>query len=166
MDNLQLSQGGNFNLVSPALDAAASNINLNVAVGTLAHIIDGVFVTRAANASIAWTISENTDVSGDPGNGSFTGAVGGSTRLYGIFYNAAGALTAKGGPIVNTAQLAAGVAPLHFPPPQRNRVCCGAVRIALTASTTFVPGVTAQNAAGVTTTYLALFSIPAEPLRV
>lgn len=166
MDNLQLSQGGCLNLVSAALAAAAGNVNLNVAVGTNGHIIDGQFYTRAANASIAWTVSENSGVYGDPGNGSFTGAVGGSTRLFGIFYDTAGNLSVKPGPIVNTAKLAAGEAALQFPAPQKGKVCIGFVRIALTANTTFVPGVTAQNAAGVTATYLNVASIPGEPLKV
>jgi hypothetical protein len=155
----------NLNLVSPALAAAAGNINLNIAVGTLAHIINGQFVTRAAAASQAWPVSENSGVYGDPGNGAFTGAVGGATRLFGLFMNAAGTLTVKPGPIVNTAKLAAGEAALHFPQELKDNVCFGAVRIAVTANTTFVPGVTALNAAGVTATYVNLASVPAEPLR-
>ncbi len=66
---------------------------------------------------------------------------------------------------MNTAELAAGSAPLHFPPTQRNLCCIGALRIAVTANTTFVPGTTALGAAGVTATYLNLSSIPGEPLR-
>ncbi len=165
MDNLALSQGGNLNLVSAALAAHAGNINLVIAVGTNGHIIDGQFYTRAAVASQAWTVSENSGVYGDPGNGAFTGGANGSTRLYGLFMDSAGTLTVKPGPIVDTARLAAGTAPLQFPAPQRGKVCIGCVRIAVTANTTFVPGVTALNAAGVTASYINLASIPGEPLR-
>jgi hypothetical protein len=165
MDNEALSQGGNFNLVSAAIAAAAGNVNLNIAVGTNGHVIDGQFYTRAANASIAWTVSENSGVYGDPGNGSFTGQLGGSTRLFGLYMDTAGALSVKPGPIVKTSDLAAGFASLQFPSNQRGKVCFGFVRVAATAGTTFIPGVTAQNAAGVTTTYLNVSTIPAEPLR-
>lgn len=165
MDNLQLSQGGCLNLVSAAIAAAAGNVNLNIAVGTNGHVIDGQFYTRAANASIAWALSENVGVWGDPTNGSFTGGTGGSTRLYGLYMDAGGALSVKPGPIVDTARLAAGEAALHFPAPQRGKVCFGFVRVAVTVGTTFIPGVTAQNAAGVTATYINVASIPGEPLR-
>jgi hypothetical protein len=165
MSNQTLSPAFNLNLVSAAIAAAAGNVNLNIAVGTLAHIIDGQFYTRAANASIAWTIAENTGVQGDPGNGSFTGAVGGSVRLFGLFMDTAGALSAKGGKVSNVAKLAAGEECLEWPAPQRGKVCFGVVRIALTAATTFVPGVTALNAAGVTASYINLAHLPSEPLR-
>jgi hypothetical protein len=160
-----MSTPKNLNLVTAALAIHASKINLIVAVGTAAHIINGQFVTRAAAASQAWTVSENSGVYGDPGNGAFTGTVGGSTRLFGLFMNAAGTLTVKPGPIVNTAKLAAGEAALHFPQELKDNVCFGAVRVAVTANTTFVPGVTAQDAAGVTTTYVNLACVPSEPLR-
>lgn len=164
MDNLQLSQGGSFNLVSAAIAQAAGNVNLNIAVGTNGHVIDGQFFTRAANASIAWTTVQPA-VFGQPTNASFTGGATGSTRLYGLYMDTAGALTVVPGQIVDTAALAAGNAPLQFPPPVRGRVCFGCVRIAVTSGTTFIPGVTAMNAAGVTTTFINLFSIPGEPLR-
>ncbi len=165
MDNLALSQGGNLNLVSAALAAAAGNVNLNIAVGTNGHVIDGQFYTRAANASIAWTYAAPSVVYGQPSNGSFTGGANGSTRLYGLYMDVSGNLSIEPGPIVDSAELAGGRAPLQFTPNKRARVCFGFVRIALTAGTTFIPGVTAQNAAGVTATYINVASIPGEPLR-
>lgn len=173
MDNLQLSQGGCFNLVSAAIAKHASHINLVIAVGTLAHVIDGRFYTRAAVASQAWTVS------GEPGpvsDGTFTGsarsatnaagtAVVGSSRIYGLFMNAAGTLKVVSGPIVDRAALAVGAAALHFPPPLKDYVCFGAVRIDITtAGVSFTPGVTALNATGITPTYIDLFSIPGAPL--
>lgn len=174
MDNLSYMSGGNLNLVSAALAQATGNINLNIAVGTNGHVIDGQFFTRAANASQAWTVSL-PPVFGQPTNGSFTGqdkpgsvagaTVNGSTRLYGLYMNAAGTLIVVPGPIVATSDLQLGLAPLQFTAPRRDAVCFGFVRIAVTLGTTFIPGVTAMNAAGVTTTFLNVATIPAEPLR-
>lgn len=173
MDNLQLSQGGCFNLVSPALAAHGSNINLVLAVGTGGHIIDGRIYTRAAVASQAWTIS------GEPGpvaDGSFTGTsrsavnaagttVVGSSRIYGLYMNAAGTFLAASGPIVDRAALAVGQAALHWPAPKKDYVCFGAVRIDITtAGVSFIPGVTALNTSGITPTYYNLFNLPGSPL--
>lgn len=164
MDNLALSQGGNLNLVSAALAAAAGNINLNIAVGTNAHIIDGQFFTRAANASIAWPVAAAA-VFSTPNNGAFTGGVSGSTRLYGLYMDVSGNLSVVAGPVVDSLELSGGRAPLQFTPNVRNRVCFGFVRVAVTSGTTFIPSVTAQNAAGVTTTYLNVAAIPGSPLQ-
>lgn len=173
MDNLALSQGGNFNLVSPALAAHGSNINLVLAVGTGAHIIDGRIYTRAAAASQAWTVS------GEPGpvsDGSFTGTtrsgvnaagttVVGSARIFLLCMNAAGTLKVVPGAVVDRAALAVGAAALPFPACPKDYVAFGAVRIDITtAGVSFTPGVTALNTAGITPTYINLFSVPATPL--
>ena len=164
MDNLALSQGGNFCLASAALANGTNAGTIKTVTNPIAYTINGEFKSKAAtdNVSIAYS---GPSVYGTPANGSFTGGVGGSTRLYGIFIDGAGAISVLPGPVVNTAELAAGSAPLHFPPTQRNLCCIGALRIAVTANTTFVPGTTALGAAGVTATYLNLSSIPGEPLR-
>lgn len=173
MDNLQLSQGGCFNLVTAALAAHGSNINLVIAVGTNGHIIDGRFYTRAAAASQAWTVSGEA---GPVSDGSFTGTtrsgvnaagttVVGSSRIYGLFMNAAGTLKVVSGPIVDRAALAQGAAALHYPPPLKDYVCFGAVRIDITtAGVSFTPGVTALNTSGITPTYINLFNLPSAPL--
>jgi hypothetical protein len=163
MDNLALSQGGNLCFTSGAL-ANGTNAGTIQSGATITYTTDGVFRSKAAtnNVSIAYT---GPAVYGDAGNGAFTGQTGGSTRLYGVYLDAAGNFSVLPGPIANTAHLAAGAESLQFPPTQRDRACCGVVRIAVTANTTFVPGTTALNAAGVTTTYLNLSAIPGEPLR-
>ena len=163
MDNLQLSQGGSFALASGALanGTTAGTIKTTVIVP---FVIDGQFFSKAITDSIATAVVLPA-VYGQPVNGSFTGGANGSTRLYGVYLDNAGAVSLFPGAIVDTAALAAGQAPLQFPAPIKGKVCIGVVRIAVTAGTTFIPGTTALNAAGVTTTYLNLFSIPAEPLK-
>ena len=163
MDNLALSQGGNIAFSSGAL-ANGTNAGTVRTTAAITYVINGVFASRAIvdNLSIAYS---GPAVYGTPADGSFTGAVGGSTRLYGLYLNAAGALSVLPGQVTNTAELAAGVAALHFPPMQRELCFIGALRIAVTQGTTFIPGTTALNAAGVTASYLNCSSVPGEPLR-
>lgn len=164
MDNLQLSQGGNFVLASAALANGTTAGTIKTVTNPVAFTIDGQFYSKAATDNISIAISENSGVYGDPGNGSFTGGANGSTRLYGLFLDTSGAVSVKGGKIANTAALAAGAEALHFPAPQKGKACMGVLRIAVTSGTTFIPGTTALNAAGVTASYLNLSSIPGEPL--
>lgn len=165
MDNLALSQGGNLCFTSGGLTGGTNAGTIQTA-STITYTINGAFASKAAtnNVSIAYTAPAGPTYNENP-NGAFTGQAGGSTRLYGIFLNAGGDFSVVPGPVANTARLAAGQESLQFPAAQRDRACCGVVRIAVTANTTFIPGTTALNAAGVTTTYLNLSSIPAEPLR-
>jgi hypothetical protein len=164
MDNNGLSQGGSYTLNSGALanGTTAGTIRITAAI---AFVIDGVFAAAKAitdNISIALTLPPTYGVATD---GSFTGQAGGSTRLYGLYMNAAGAVSVLPGPIVNTAHLAAGQVALQFPSSRRNLCFFGALRVAVNAGVTFVPGTTALNAAGVTASYLNCATIPAEPLR-
>ena len=165
MDNLQLSQGGDFALASGALANGTAAGTIRIVTASVPFVIDGQFYAKAATDNIAAAIVLPA-VYGQPIDGSFTGQVGGSVRFYGVFLDAAGAVTLFPGRITNVAALAAGTDSLQFPAKQKGKVCIGVVRIALTSGTTFVPGTTALNAAGVTTTYLNLFSIPAEPVKV
>lgn len=170
MDNAQLSLGGSLALASGALanGTTAGTIKTTVAVP---YFIDGIFQTaKAITDNIAFTVAVPAVAgNGYSTNGAFTGITGpgnpGSTRLYGVFLDTAGAVSFVPGAVVNSLELAAGTAPLQFPAFQRNKACIGFVRIALTAGTTFIPGTTALNAAGVTTTYLNAATVPAEPLR-
>lgn len=161
-DNLQLSQGGCIALSSGAL-AAGTNAGTIQTTATITYLIDGIFKSKGAtnNISIAYS---GADVYSDPGNGSFTGQSGGSTRIYGVFLDGAGAVSVVPGPIVNSAELAAGVAPLQWPSAQRNKAFIGALRIAVTEGTTFIPGTTALDAAGVTDTFYNGGVVPGEPL--
>lgn len=167
MDNLSLSTGGSIALASGALAAGttAGTIKTTVAIP---FIVDGAFATAKAitdNIAITYvgpTVYANGSIAA--GNGGFTGQTGGSTRLYGLYLNAAGTVTIEPGPIVNTADLAAGTAALHYPANKRANACFGMLRVAVTASTTFVPGVTALAATGVTSTFINLATIPGEPL--
>ena len=164
MDNLQLSQGGDFALASGALanGTAAGTIKTTVIVP---FTVDGQFYSKAITDNIS-IVTLLPVTFGQPTDGSFTGRVGGSVRLYGVYLDVAGAVTLFPARITNVAELAAGVDTLQFPGKIKGKCCVGVLRVALTFSTTFVPGVTALGAAGVTATYLNLFSIPAEPLKV
>lgn len=163
-DNLSLSQGGTLAFASGAL-ANGTNAGTIKTTVAIPYIVDGQFYSKAITDNIAIAYSGPAGVYSANSDGSFTGKVGGSTRLYGLYLDTAGALSVLPGAIVNSAELAAGAAALHFPAPQKGKVCIGVLRIAVTAGTTFIPGTTALGAAGVTASYLNLSSIPAEPLK-
>jgi hypothetical protein len=163
MDNLALSQGGNLCFTSGGLTGGTNAGTIQTAA-TITYTINGEFKSKSAtnNISIAYV---GPQVYGETGAGAFTGQVGGSTRLYAVYLDGSGGFSVLPGAIANTARLAAGAEALQFPGTQRDKACCGVVRVAVTANTTFVPGVTALNAAGVTVSYMNLSSIPGEPLR-
>jgi hypothetical protein len=162
MDNLALSQGGNLAFTSGVLDDGTTAGTIKT-TATVTFTVNGRFYSKGAtdDVSIAYT---GPSVYGANPNGAFTGQAGGSTRLYNVYLDAAGAFSVEPGPVVSTTALAAGSAPLQFAEAKRNKACIGAVRVAVTANTTFVPGTTALDASGVTVTYLNLSSVPGEPL--
>jgi hypothetical protein len=151
-------------LASGAL-ANGTNAGTIQIAAAIPFVIDGVLYSKAITNNITIPYTAPATVYGQPSNGSFTGGPTGSTRLYGLYMDTAGAVSIVPGPIVDTAVLAAGGAALHFPASVRNLVNFGVMRVAVTSGTTFIPGTTALNAAGVTTTYLNLSQTPAEPLR-
>jgi len=163
MDNLALSQGGNLAFSSGAL-ANGTTAGTVKTTATITYVINGAFKSKGAtdNLSIAYV---GPTVYGTPADGSFTGQVGGSTRLYGLYLDSAGALSMVPGPICNSTDLAAGACALMFPAMQKDKCFIGYLRIAVTSGTTFIPGTTALGAAGVTATYDNCSSVPAEPLR-
>lgn len=167
MDNLALGQGGNFAFASGALATATVTSGVRNAV-LIPYVIDGAFYSKAItdNQSIAYVAPASVySQNASDAVGAFTGGANGSTRLYGLYLDTAGALSVVPGPVVDTTQLAAGVTPLQFTPVQRGKACIGALRIALTYNTTFVPGTTLLGAAGVTASFINLSTVPAEPLR-
>lgn len=163
MDNLQLSQGGSFAFASGALATGTGSGTIKTTV-IVPYSVDGQFFSKAITDNIS-IVEANPPVFSVASDGSFTGKVGGSVRLYGIYLDNAGAVTTVPGAIANVADLAAGLTTLQFTQNIKGKTCIGFMRIALTAGTTFIPGVTAQAAAGVTASYLNVFSIPAEPLK-
>jgi hypothetical protein len=163
MDNLQLSQGGSIALASGAL-ANGTNPGTIQTTAVIPYTIDGQFLSKAITNNIAIAFT-GPSVFSDSGNGSFTGKTGGSVRLYGLFLDSSGNVSVAPGRITNVADLAAGLDSLQFPAPQRGKACFGVLRIAVTAGTTFIPGTTALNAAGVTASYLNLSGVPGEPLK-
>lgn len=167
-DNLSLAQGLTMSLNSGALanGTTAGTVKTTAAIN---YIVDGQFYSKAItdNMSIAYTGPTVYQAPTGVGsvNGGFTGGSNGSTRLYALALNTSGALSVVPGPIVDSADLAAGRAPLQFPVITATGQCViGALRIAVTAGTSFVPGTTSLAAAGVTATYLNLADVPANPL--
>jgi hypothetical protein len=167
-DNLSLSQGLTVALSSGEW-AEGTNANTVKSTATVTYTIDGRFYSKSATDNIAISYSGPSVYQAAAGgvqsvNGSFTGGVNGSTRIYLICLDTAGAVSIVPGPIVNSADLAAGRASLQFPDDPIGVCPTAALRIALTAGTTFTPGSTDLSASGVTATFYNLADVPANPL--
>lgn len=167
-DNLSLSQGLTAALASGALAAGTNSGTIKTTVA-IPYALDGKFYSKAITDNIAISYSGPTVYQAAAGgvqsvNGAFTGGVNGSTRLYLLNLDASGNVSILPGAIVDSAELAAGRVALQFPD-SPNGVCTfGAMRIALTAGTTFTPGTTALAASGVTASFINLADSPANPL--
>jgi len=166
MNNLQHTQGGCLAYSSGAW-AEGTNAATIKSTATVVFTIDGVFKSKSATDNIAISFSQSGLYSQDSiaAAGGFVGGANGSTRLYGVFLDSAGAVTIVPGKTCDTVALAAGTESLQFPAPQRNKACSAVLRIVATSGTTFVPGTTDLGAAGITATWLDVSAVPAEPLR-
>jgi len=166
-DNLAMSAGATLCLAAAGL-AEGTNANTIKTVNNITYTIDGRFYSLAATDNIAISYSGPSVYQAPTGvgsvNGGFTGGTNGSTRLYLIAVNAAGAVSIVPGQIVDNAELAAGRVALMFPDAPRGTCPIGAMRIAVTAGTTFVPGSVDLSAAGVTDTFIDLMDVPSNPL--
>jgi hypothetical protein len=167
-DNQSLNRGLTMALNSGGL-AEGTNANTIQIATEIKYVIDGQFFTKAVTDNIAISYSGPTVYQAAAGgiqavNGGFTGGVNGSTRIYGIFLNAAGAVSILPGPIVDSAELAAGRIALQWPDAPVGLCPIGGLRVALTAGTTFTPGGTDLSASGVTDTFYNLADMPANPL--
>jgi hypothetical protein len=167
-DNLSQTQGATLAFNSGAL-AEGTNANTIQIAAAIAYALDGRFYSKAITDNIAISYSGATVYQAAAGgiqavNGAFTGGVNGSTRIYSIFLDAAGAVSILPGQIVDSAELAAGRVALPFADAPRGVCPIGALRIALTAGTTFTPGSVDLSATGVTATFYNLADIPASPL--
>lgn len=169
MDNMSLMQGATFALNSGALANGTVNGTIQI-TAAINYVLDGIFRTKAITNNISIAINNGSQVyqapaGVGPANGTFTGGVNGSTRLYLLSMDAAGTVIVTPGAIVDSAELAGGRAALHFPNTPVSTLCpFGAIRVALTAGTTFTPGQTVLTAAGVTVSYINLADVPANPL--
>ena len=151
-----VQRGGSFT-ISGAVgigDGAKTGVAITTA---LAFMIDGVRLAKGAAAT-------NLPLSAGPLQPVLT------TCLYLIYVNAAGTVAAIAVKPVLSADLANGAAVLKWPDmpaivSNGNVAPVAAVRITLASTATFQPGVTALDAANVTTTYTQLFSLPANPLQ-
>ncbi len=166
-DNLSQDSGLTVALNSGAIAAGttAGTVKTTVAI---AYALDGRFYSKAITDNIAISYSGPAVYQAPTGvgsvNGGFTGGSNGSTRIYGLFLDASGTVSVLPGAIVDSADLAAGRASLQWPDVPNNVCPFGAVRIAVTAGTSFVPGTTSLSASGVTATYYNLADMPANPL--
>lgn len=161
----------NLTLVSAGL-AIALNAALVKTTAASTYSIDGQIFTKAATDNIPYA-SQFTSATFNPKPGI---QANGTTALYGVFIDAAGTVTFVQGMPVSSADLAAGQAALMFPAGTgagsapgaglpRGRACLGFLRVANASGNGFVPGVTALNAAGVTSSFINTLSVPDEPLR-
>lgn len=166
-DFISPSTGLTFAQNSGAL-AAGTNSGTVKTTATIAYILDGQFRSKAAtdNMSIAYAGPSVYQAPTGVGsvNGSFTGGTNGSTRLYLLMLDAAGALSVLPGNIVDNADLAAGRVALQFPDEPVTACPIGALRVAVTAGTTFTPGSTGLAATGVTSSFINLADVPSAPL--
>lgn len=166
-DNLAMSSGATLCLAAAGL-AEGTAANTIKTVNNITYTIDGRFYSKAATDDIAISFTGPSVYQAPTGvgsiNGGFTGGTNGSTRLYLVCLNAAGAVSIVPGKIVDTAALAAGTVSLDFPDAPRGVCPIGAMRIAVTAGTTFIPGSTDLSASGVTDTFYDLMDVPANPL--
>ena len=168
MDNLSLSSGFTAGLSSGAW-AEGTNANTIKSTATVTFVIDGRFYSKSATDNIAISYAGPSVYQAAAGgvqsvNGGFTGGANGSTRLYLVCLDTSGNVSIVPGQIVDSAELAAGRIALMFPDAP-NGVCpVAAMRVALTAGTTFTPGSTDLSAAGVTGSFINLASVPANPL--
>ena len=124
-DNLSLSQGLTVALSSGEW-AEGTNANTVKSTATVTYTIDGRFYSKSATDNIAISYSGPSVYQAAAGgvqsvNGSFTGGVNGSTRIYLICLDTAGAVSIVPGPIVNSADLAA--AALRCSSPMIPSVC-------------------------------------------
>lgn len=118
---------------------------------TVTYAIDGRLYSKGATDDLTFSSGHTTvPVS--------------STCLFGIYLDAAGAVTTVQGKAVLTADLAAGAAVLEFPGAQAGKVLTGVIRVATNASVPFIPGTTDLGAAGITDTYYNMSSSPTRPL--
>jgi hypothetical protein len=166
-DNLSQDSGLTIALNSGGLAEGTNNATIQIATA-INYVIDGRFYSKAITDNIAISYSGPAVYQAPTGvgtiNGSFTGGTNGSTRIYGIFLDTAGTVSILPGPIVDSADLAAGRASLQWPDVPNNVCPIGGLRIALTAGTTFIPGTTDLSASGVTDTFYNLADMPANPL--
>lgn len=167
-DNLSLSSGFTAALSSGGW-AEGTNANTIQNANTVTYVIDGQFYSKSATDNLAISYSGATVYQAAAGgiqsvNGGFTGGVNGSTRIYLICLSTAGAVSIVPGTIVDSAELAAGRVALMYPDAPIGVCPVAALRIALTAGTTFTPGSTDLSASGVTDTFYNLATVPANPL--
>lgn len=167
-DNQSLNRGLTMALNSGGL-AEGTNANTIQIAAAVNYVIDGRFYSKAITDNIAISYSGPSVYQAAAGgiqavNGGFTGGVNGSTRIYGIYLDTAGAVSILPGPIVDNVELANGRIALQWPDAPAGVCPIGALRIGLTAGVAFTPGQVDLSASNVTDTFYNLADMPANPL--
>lgn len=115
------------------------------------YIIDGIFYHKADAATVLPLTAA-------------TAQAALTTCLYLMQVDSSGTVTSVKGTEVLTANLTNGVDVLRWPVPAAGKCPFGAVKVVTAAATTFTPGTTALDAAGITETYYNLSTVPVNPL--
>ena len=143
LGNRNYSKGG------VAIGITKSKVKTAAAVD---YTIDGVFYTKAATDDLF----VHTDL---------TVQAVGTTKLYALCLDAAGAASIIAGPVTQTAAgstyaLKAGQMPVI----PVTKCCVGVLKIVTDATHTFTPATTLNDAAGITATYFDISVVPAATL--
>lgn len=132
-----------------AIGTTTSQISIATAVN---YLYKGVFGQRATSVSIAYPIEPGTGLVPTSPNAYVTLAAGQACSFL-VVVDSANALTAVQGPVQTAGD------PCPVAPVPNNRIAIGAFKV-VNVTNPFIPGTTALNAAGVTTTYFNLGSHP------
>lgn len=151
MDNRNASIfGGNVGFSNAGL-AEGTNANTFKTAATYTYSVDGVFYSKAATDNLPFSAGHT--------------ALGNSeVCLFGVWVDAAGAITTSQGKIVSATALSNGTVALEMPDPVADKALVGLIRVETGASATFTPGSTDLGAAGITDTYYNTTVRPAKAL--
>lgn len=135
--------------------------------GATSYTINGVFYTKAALAAQSFAVTHREDGSAVTATDAAYVQPAETTVIYLVCLNAVGAVAVVQGGYAGQAVLYANdkskvlTSDGGVPEIPAGYIAIGAVKVATAAATTFTPGTTALDAAGVTATYFDLSMVPA-----
>jgi hypothetical protein len=148
-DEVLMSVLSNFQFAKPGL--AIGSTVANIAYGALTYTIGGVFYTKNSNAVgvAGWGTQPNNPSTALPANLTMQVQAISTTRIYCVSIDAAGNI-----------RVTQGLTDGFKPDPYPMTVPLGYLKITTDGVTTFTPGTTALNAAGVTVVYTDVCMVP------
>lgn len=147
--SLEQASAGSFCLTKVGL-AIGSSTNQLSTTNSATYTLDGVYQTaKAATATFALAL---------PTGFVYTNIPNGGKAAFGVWLDSAGTFTVTQGAIVAASSNADKASP---PPNPGSRALVGVVTVYNNSGAVFIPGTTAFNVAGATTTYFDMFSLPA-----